>query len=258
MIVSDKLVSIIMPAYNAESTIALSIDSVISQTYKEWELIVVDDGSYDKTAEIVKSYSIHHNIYLIENHHVKGAAGARKSAIDKANGKYIAFLDSDDIWEDQKLEKQISYMQNNGYGFVYSDYYMFDNSIDNVRSIISPPDKLSYDDLIKNCMIGCLTVVLDRTQFEDFNFPISPKEEYAFWLRLLRQTSYAYRVPGTVSYYRRCSNSLSGNKLKEIGKQWYVIRKMEKTKFWLSLYYMLHYSIKGLMKHFILSSKDNL
>ncbi|MFM5390162.1 MULTISPECIES: glycosyltransferase family 2 protein [Aeromonas] len=257
MIVSDKLVSIIMPAYNAESTIAQSIDSVISQSYSEWELIVVDDGSSDKTAEIVKYYN-NYSVYLIKNHYKKGAAGARKSAIDKAKGKYIAFLDSDDIWDDKKLEMQIKHMEINGYGFVYSDYYMFDESITDVRSLVSPPDKLSYNDLIKNCMVGCLTVVLDRTQFEEFEFPICPKEEYAFWLRLLRQTKYAYRVPGTTSYYRRSSQSLSGNKLKEIKKQWYVVREMENTSFWLSLYYMIHYSTKGIMKHFISKSKVGL
>lgn len=257
MIVSDKLVSIIMPAYNAESTITQSIDSVISQTYGEWELIVVDDGSSDETAKIVEAYNSY-SVYLIKNHHEKGAAGARKSAIDKAKGRYIAFLDSDDIWDDNKLEKQIKYMESNGCSFVYSDYYMFDESIADVRSLVSPPDRLSYADLIKNCMVGCLTVVLDRTQFEEFDFPISPKEEYAFWLRLLRQTKHAYRVPNTTSYYRRSSQSLSGNKLKEISKQWYVVRKMEKTNFWLSLYYMAHYSTKGIMKHFISPSKTNL
>ncbi|ELS3450262.1 glycosyltransferase family 2 protein [Vibrio vulnificus] len=254
MIVSDNLVSIIMPAYNSEGTIAQSIDSVISQTYYEWELIVVDDGSSDNTANIVKDYNCD-SIFLIKNHHEKGAAGARKSAIDKAKGKYVAFLDSDDIWERNKLEKQINYMQRHGYGFVYSDYYMFDESIEDARKLISPPNRLSYSDLVKNCMIGCLTVVLDRTQFIEFDFPICPKEEYAFWLRLLRQTKYAYRVPNTTSYYRRNSQSLSGNKLKEIRKQWYVVRNMEKTNFWVSLYYMSHYSTKGIIKHFILPAK---
>lgn len=239
-----------MPAYNAEETIRESIDSVIAQEYDSWELLVVDDGSTDNTKHIIESYQSS-VITLLSNQYVKGAAGARRTAIESANGRYVAFLDSDDIWEPAKLKKQLAYMNSTGADFVYSDYSTFQDSVSNVKSIVSACNKLSYEDLIKNCMIGCLTVVLDKTAFDDFEFPITPKEDYAFWLKLLRQTDFAYKVPNTTSYYRLSDDSLSGNKIKEIKKQWFVIRKVEKTPLLKSLYCMLFYSFYGFFKHYI-------
>ncbi|MBB1315937.1 glycosyltransferase family 2 protein, partial [Aliivibrio sp. SR45-2] len=165
----NTLVSIVMPAYNAEKTIQESINSVITQTYKEWELLVVDDGSTDNTRGLVESYKCL-NIKLLRNLYGKGAAGARKTAIEHANGRYIAFLDSDDIWQITKLKTQLEFMNTNAVSFVYSDYSTFQDKISNVKSVVLVPTKLSYNDLIKNCMIGCLTVMLDKTAFKEFDF----------------------------------------------------------------------------------------
>ncbi|HDY8179557.1 TPA: glycosyltransferase family 2 protein [Vibrio vulnificus] len=247
---NKEKVSIIMPAYNSGKTIRDSIDSVIAQSYSNWELLVIDDGSSDDTVAVVESIGLV-NIKLLRNIYAKGAAGARKTGIEYSDSRFVAFLDSDDIWDDRKLEKQLDFMSVSGAAFVYSDYSTFKDKASNIITIVKTPKKISYNDLIKSCMIGCLTVVLDRTAFDKFDFPITPKEDYAFWLKLLKQVEYAYRVPDTNSSYRLSSNSLSGKKIKEIRKQWIVVYCIEKTPLFKSLYYMACYALSGVIKHYV-------
>ena len=246
----DDLISIIMPSFNSESTITDSIKSVLEQTYLNWELLIVDDRSTDHSPNIVKRIS-DDRVILLSNRFEKGAAGARKTAIESAKGKYIAFLDSDDIWHEKKLSVQINCMKEHDYSFTYTDYMTFKGTISNIKKRIKSPDYILYSNMIRKCNIGCLTVMLDRSKFSDFDFENHVKEDYAFWLKLLKQTEKAVRIPDFYAYYRLSSNSLSGNKVGEIRKQWHIIRNIEQISYTRSIIYILEYGVSGLIKHYI-------
>ncbi len=238
-----------MPAYNSSKTIGESIDSVLKQSYTKWELIIVDDYSMDETKETINSYD-DKRIRLYSNSYEKGAAGARRTAIDRAKGRYLAFLDSDDLWSGDKLEKHVSFMQGNNSAFTYSDYFCFKYNSSNIIKKIISPNVISYSRLLKSCDIGCLTVVIDRLKFVDLFYDNVPKEDYAFWLKLIKQCGFAYKVPCAYSYYRLSETSLSSNKFKEIIKQWYVLRRVEKQKIFSSIFYLMTYCKNGFFKHY--------
>jgi glycosyltransferase involved in cell wall biosynthesis len=243
-------ISVIMPAFNSEKTIAESIQSVIGQSHPNWELIICDDGSNDATAAIVNSYN-DARISLIRNRYVKGAPGARNSCLDVASGEYLCFLDSDDVWGRDKLLNQLNHMITNGLCFSYGSYYTFFEDIENVLGIFTPKEKVVFKDLLKTCDIGCLTVMLKRDAFPGFKFPQSPKEDYAAWLILLKNGAVAVRYPSADSYYRLSVHSLSGNKFKELSKQWLVLRSYGDLSFSFSFFYLLLYVVNGIFKHFV-------
>jgi glycosyltransferase involved in cell wall biosynthesis len=242
-------ISVIMPAFNSEKTIAESIQSVIDQSHPNWELIVCDDGSNDATAAIVNSYN-DDRVSLIRNRYMKGASGARNSCIDVASGEYFCFLDSDDVWGRDKLLNQINHMIANGHCcFSYGPYYTFCENVENVLGVFTPKEEIFFKDLIKTCDIGCLTVMLKRDAFPGFKFPQSPKEDYAAWLVLLKNGAAAVRCPSVDSYYRLSAHSLSGNKFKELYKQWFVLRNYGDLSFSSSFLHLFFYVINGLFKH---------
>lgn len=243
-------VAIVMPAFNSMNTIEKSIISVLNQRYRNFELIIVDDNSTDATKEIVNGF-YDERIVLLENEFTKGAAGARKTAIEYTSCRYIAFLDSDDIWDESKLLNQLDFMKSNDFAFTYTSYFVFKGSIENKLKEIRPPEKLSYDDLIKYCSIGCLTVIYDTFKFSHLSYDNVPKEDYAYWLKLLKQVKFAYKCPNSISFYRIGDTSLSGNKFKEFKKQWYILREVENISLSYSLYCILRYGINGVLKHFL-------
>ena len=159
--------SIIMPAYNNARFIGDSIRSVLAQTYINWELLIVDDCSKDNTAEIVESFH-DPRIHYQRNAHNMGAAETRNQALKIAKGRYIAFLDSDDLWEPEKLEKQITFMEKNGYAFTFSDYQIMQENGTQTGNILHMPASLNYHQYLRNTAIGCLTVVIDRSKTGDF------------------------------------------------------------------------------------------
>ena len=163
---NEPLVSIITPLYNCEKYIEETILSVINQTYKNWEMIIVDDYSKDKGAEIVRKYrKIDSRIKLYKNEINQGVSFTRNRAIDLSLGKYIAFLDSDDLWKKEKLEKQISFMEENNIVLSYTGYEKI-NSDGSLRGEIKVPEKLDYNELLKNCLIGFLTAVYPKRRFK--------------------------------------------------------------------------------------------
>lgn len=248
----DKCVSIVMPAFNASQVIAESISSVLNQTYQNFELIIVDDSSTDNTREIISKFvNADSRVKLLVNNFEKGAAGARKTAIENSRGRYLAFLDSDDLWSEDKLESQISFIGKYGYPFVYSDYYTFENRIADVKSVVKCPPRISYKQMLNKCSIGCLTVMIDRNAFLDLEFPIHPKEDYVFWLKLLKKVDFAHNCPGVRSYYRLSPSSLSGNKFAEIRKQWSVVYEYEQTSLIKSIFCIFNYSLGGVFKHYL-------
>jgi len=250
-IYNNTLVSIIMPAYNAEKYIAESIDSVLNQHYSSWELLIIDDCSKDATSQIIKRYSIRDNrIKSIVLPYNVGVAGARNAGIDKAKGRYLAFLDSDDLWLPQKLAVQIEFMQKNNIAFSYTQYRQFNGEKKNSGSIIKVEKMVEYRALLKGNTIGCLTVVIDRKYISEFRMPLCRHEDYVTWLNILKQGYVAYGLNEDLARYRKSISSLSGNKFKSIWWTWMVYTKTQNLSKNNALKYLLFYIVKGIKKYF--------
>ena len=222
-------VSIIMPSYNTECFIRETIESVLAQSYSNWELIIVDDCSTDNTDDVIKDYLSDDRIYYIKNDQNSGAAISRNRALREAKGKWIAFLDSDDMWEPHKLEKQIAFMQENGYHFSYTNYVEIDeNSIPNGRSVTGPK-RITKHGMYNYCWMGCLTVMYDAeavglVQIED----IKKNNDYAMWLKICR-TANCYLLDETLARYRKRSESISNHGYMKLIKWHYKLyREAEK------------------------------
>ena len=247
----DDLVSIITPAYNAAAYIAETIESVLAQTYTKWEMLIVNDCSKDNTAEIVQSYAEKDKrIKLINIKQNSGAAIARNAAIQNAKGRYIAFLDSDDLWKKEKLQKQIEFMQQNGCAFTYSSYEHFKGTKENIQKQMQIPKNLNYNQALKGNQIGCLTVMLDRNQIANIHFTTQKHEDYILWLNILKQGITAYGIQESFALYRTGnSKSISGNKLQSALWTWKVYRDNQKLSVVKSMYYFWLYVVSGLKKH---------
>ena len=247
----NNLVSIITPAYNAEKYIKDTIESVISQTYTNWEMIIVNDASVDNTKNIIKSYQQKdERIKLISLDTNQGVANARNTAIENAKGQYIAFLDADDYWEKEKLAEQIKFMQNNKIVFSYHAYKLFDLSNKKQKSILVP-EKLNYKELLKGNTTGsCLTICIDRNVVKSIYFPSKKHEDYICWLNILKQYDVeAYGFNEVLGTYRIGKKSISSNKLKSAVWNWNVYRKSQGLTLFQSIYYMYFYIINGLKKY---------
>jgi teichuronic acid biosynthesis glycosyltransferase TuaG len=246
----NDLVSVIMPAYNSEKYIRESIESVISQDYKNWELIIVDDCSKDDTKRIVKEYMKKDTrIKLIPLKKNLGVANARNTAIRESRGKYIAFLDSDDLWHRCKLSKQTSFMMENKYTFTFSNYELISDEGKLLDKKINAPNKVSYRRLLKGNPIGCLTVVVDRENIKNINMPSIRHEDYATWLGILRKNVIAHNVGECLALYRKTNKSLSSNKFKAIVWTWNIYRKNQKLNLIRSTYCMCWYVFNTLKKY---------
>ena len=217
---NENLVSIIMPAYNSEKYIANSINSVIRQTYKSWELIVVDDCSTDGTSNVILNFG-DERIHLLRNERNSGAAISRNRALREAKGKWIAFLDSDDIWHPEKLERQLKFMLKNKYAFTFTDYRIQLNG-HWLPYINTGPNVVDRRKMYNYCYFSTITVMYDSDvvgliQIED----LKKNNDYAMWLQAVKRTK-CYRMPECLSYYIKHDNSISsGNKLKLI--KWHYI-----------------------------------
>lgn len=234
------LVSVIMPTYNCGKYIADSIDSVISQTVSDWELQIVDDCSTDNTAEIVKPYlekysNIHYSC-LPAN---VGPAVARTEAIRRSSGKYCAFLDSDDLWMPDKLEKQVAFMQSNGILFSCTAYRQMDALGHDLDTIIVPPHKTSYQKCIRlSNPIGNLTAMYDQEALGKFEVPpIKKRNDFALWLQILKKTPYCYGMDDVLGRYRLGRpESVSKNKLGQAQYHWQLYHDIEKHNFFRSVF----------------------
>lgn len=246
----NELVSIIMPVYNGEETIAESIESVLKQKYSLWELIIVDDCSTDKTQDIIAQYK-NEKIRFYKQARNLGVAEARNKAISMAKGRYIAFLDSDDLWMPEKLKHQIEFMKCNHYGFTYTEYRQFTDNIKNVGRLVKVKDYVCYKDLLKGNDIGCLTVMLDRKVFPKINMPNERHEDYITWLNLLRGGQIAHGMHEDLARYRKSEKSLTNNKWKSLKWTWNVYCKSQGLPYHTAIKNMCFYITKGLMKHLV-------
>ena len=245
---SHQLVSIIMPLYNCEQFISEAIESVIVQTYQNWELLVVDDKSTDNSLDIVKSYLQKDNrIKLIALKKNEGVAVARNMAIKEAKGKYIAFLDSDDIWLSDKLKIQISFLMDNNLVLTYSAYETIDENSKYINTRDSLPS-ISYQDMLKSNRIGNLTGIYDSEYFGKVYLEDIGHEDYVLWLKLLKKIKHTKGVTQVLSRYRVLNNSISSNKLSALIWQWSIYRKIEKLTIFKSIYYFIFYIYYALKK----------
>jgi len=249
-IMKNGLVSIITPAYNAESTIEETIKSVIAQTYKSWEMIIVDDCSVDKTADIVKKYSEKdQRIELIELGINHGVANARNVAIKKAKGRYMAFLDSNDLWTPNKLLKQIDFMREKAHCFSYTAYEIIDKDGRELNKIVPASLQQKYKNLLKQNAIGCLTVMIDAKEIANIEMPLIKHEDFALWLTILNKGYVAYGLNENLAKYRKLDDSLSFNKFKTVGWVWRIYRENQNIGFARSSVYLVHFVARSLMKY---------
>ena len=245
------LISIITPCYNSERTIKQTIESVLAQTYPHWEMLIVDDCSTDLSAEIIRTYVNHDSRikYFKTDHPSCSPSHPRNIGLEQAQGEFVAFLDSDDIWFPMKLEEQISYMEIGHYGFVYSDYEKITWDGKRNQRIIRGKRISSFWDTLESCEIPCLTVLLHKDLIGRSCFNPIPKEDYAFWLERLRKGHKAYNTGKVHALYREAKNSRSGNKFEMFKKQWYILRKVEGVKRIPAAYFMFIFAYKGFLKY---------
>lgn len=211
-------VSIVMPTYNDERFVKNTILSVLNQTYGDFELIIIDDKSTDKTVDIIKSFS-DKRIRLIINKSNQGAAFSRNVGIRCANGKYIAFLDGDDCWYPDKLKNQCEFMENNNYLFSYTDYELIDEENKKLGTYYIGPSKVTFRKFIRMDYVGTSTVMYKRDVYPDLQIPnnIFKRNDDALWL-LLSKKADCYRLKGIYSQYRKSSNSISSGKKSKLYK----------------------------------------
>lgn len=242
-------ISIITPSYNSAGFILNTIRSVIDQTVSNWELIIVDDCSTDNSIEVIEGFvDKDPRIKLIQLTENSGAAVARNKGIEAAKGRYIAFLDSDDVWSPDKLEKQLAFMQANDYPFTFAAYDKVDEA-GKVFGHVGVPDKVTYSDLLKSCSIGCLTAMYDTEFFGKVYMPlIRKRQDLGLWLKLLKKTKYAYGLNETLGFYKVRKDSISANKKSAALYQWRIYRDIEHLSLIKSFYYFAHYAIRGLLK----------
>lgn len=236
----QPLISIITPLYNSEKYIGRTIQSVLNQTYKNWEMIIIDDCSTDNSFSLVEQLTKKESrIKLYKNDKNSGAGVTRNNGISKANGKYIAFLDSDDQWLPEKLDVQVNFMEENKIDFSFTNYQQVDENGNSLKVINNNIKKVDYYDMLKSNWIGCLTVMYNTESLgKTYMHSIRKRQDYTLWLKLLQKTKYAYCVPKVLAIYTVRNESVSSNKLDLIKYNWRVLREIEGLSFLKSFYYL--------------------
>lgn len=249
----EGLVSIIVPVYNAGIYIEKTVNSVCAQTYTDWELILVDDQSKDNTLAVVKSYldtKGDERIRLIEKESNEGAAAARNTGIDAAEGRYIAFLDADDLWMPDKLEKELAFMQEKQAAFVFTAYEFGDENAFGTGKVVHVPEKLTYRKALSRTVIFTTTVLFDSklTGRELIKMPIVKSEDTATWWKVLKSGITAYGLDEVLAVYRRPPSSLSSNKLEAVRRIWNLYRREEKLSLPYSCYNLFFWAVRATLR----------
>ena len=245
------LVSIITPCYNAANFIAETIESVINQTLLNWELLIINDCSSDNSEEIILEFCKKDpRIKYFKTEKPSGSpALPRNIGIENAQGIYIAFLDADDLWFPEKLEKQVIFMKSNNYSLSYSYYEKINNLGKRDNRIVETSKITSYKSLLHSNTIPILTSMVTREAIGSTRFKQIPQEDFCFWLDILKKGYKAYNMCEITALYRMVENSRSTNKLAMFKGYWNVIRKQQNIPFILASYDMLTYTALGLQKY---------
>ena len=245
----ENKVSIIIPVYNAEKFIGKTIESVLNQTYKNWEMLIFNDKSKDNSLKIIKKYSEKdERIKVVDSKENVGVVTARNKLIEIATGEFIAFLDADDYWKQNKLEKQIKFMRKNNALISCTEYTRVTEDEKEINDIIIK-EIITYEDMLKNNYLGCLTVVYNANKLGKRYFKERKKnEDYVLWLEIVKETKIIFGLKENLAFYRVLNNSRSSNKIKVAKDRWEVYRKIERLSLLKSIYYFLQYVIRALKK----------
>lgn len=251
--INKPLVSVIMPMHNSEEFLAEAIDSVLAQTYQNWELLIIDDNSTDGSCQLAEDYAKKDpRISVLKNEEHTGLPGTpRNLGISKANGQYIAFLDSDDKWLPEKLVQQLPFFRDNRTAVVYSDYEKIDRNSNRSARIVKAPKHTDYHQLLFGNVIGNLTGIFDVEKVGKNYFKSIHHEDYAFWLSILKKGYIARNTETITALYREHSSSISSRKWRNITWQWNIYRNIEGIGFLRSANYFISYSIRALIKSLI-------
>jgi len=247
--VDEPLVSIITPTYNSFEYVADTLLSVTSQEYMNWEHIIVDDASTDATQSVVEALAKRESrIRLIKLPVNSGAAVARNTAIRAAKGRYIAFLDADDLWLPHKLARQVAFMQETGAAFTYASFDLINESGSGIGRV-EVPQTATYSSLLKNNVIGCLTAMYDTKKTGKVEMPlIRKRQDLGLWLRILKDIPEAHGVSEVLGQYRIRPGSVSSNKLHAARHTWHLYRHIEGLPLPQAVYYFVCYAINGVRK----------
>ena len=245
-------VSIITPVHNSEKFIAATIESVLAQTFSDWEMIIVDDCSTDKSSEIINEYvSKDSRIRLIEFQENQGTGKARDVALQNAKSRFIAFLDSDDIWMPEKLEKQILFMTKNNYPISFTSYKIIDENGKDTGRVIEAVNSVNLHQYLKNTIIGYSSSMIDLSLTGEIQIAdIRIRVDTHLWISLLKKGFVAYGLKEVLMKYRTHKSSISSKKIYAAKKTWNLYYHIEKLGFWRSVYYFGNYAINAIRKHY--------
>tara|TARA_R110000765_G_scaffold25437_1_gene62855 strand:- start:3859 stop:4626 length:768 start_codon:yes stop_codon:yes gene_type:complete len=245
-------VSIITAVYNSSSFIEEMIESVIGQSYENWELILIDDFSEDSSRQIIRKYMYDDRIHLLENKKNLGPAPTRNKGIAFATGDFLSFLDSDDIWRSNFLKKALDFSVQNKFEFVFASYERRDEQLNPHLKNFIVPEKVNYTDVLKSCPISCLTALIDIRRIGKYYMPnLEKRQDWCLWLAILKEVPYAYGIKEPMAIYRMRKHSISRNKLKLIPYVWKVYRNVEKQNVFYSLYLLNIWALSGLKKYYV-------
>lgn len=249
----DGLVSVIMPIYNAEKYLADAVNSIFEQDYKNIEIVLVDDCSKDRSVEIIAEFQKEHPkiIYHLQEKNM-GAGAARNKALELAKGRYVAFLDSDDLWMPTKIQRQLDLMKMKKSPFSYTAIEMIDENNNTIKTKRTIRETCDYKYLLHNTIIATSSVVIDRTVLGDFRMPLRRGgQDYATWLMLLRNGAVACGINEVLVRYRVSIGSLSSNKLKSIKQVWEIQTKDEGMNKISAAFHVLCFGFNAFKKYFM-------
>ncbi len=252
----QPLVSVITPTYNAELFISATIESVCAQTYTNWELVIVDDASSDTTVDILKKYAAADDrikFHTLETN--SGAAIARNTAIEKASGRYIAFLDADDLWMPEKLSKQVAFMQEKDIQVCFSSYELMDETGKSLGKMVKALPKVDFSKMLKSNYVGNLTGIYNAEALGKVYMPnIRKRQDWALWLTLIKKVGYAHGIEEPLAKYRLRENSISSNKLNLLKYNYTIYRKALKFGAFKSSLYLIRF----LIEHFFIKPQQTV
>lgn len=249
----NKTVSIIVPVYNAEKYIEQTIRHVAAQIYTDWELLLVVDGSGDRSVQVIQDYREtegEERLRLIVSEENMGAAKARNKGLQEAKGRYIAYLDADDLWMPEKLELELQFMREKQAAFVFSGYEFADQHGVGTGKVVHVPERMSYTDALKNTTIFTSTVLFDTQLIprELLEMPDIKSEDTALWWKVLRSGYTAYGLDRNLVLYRRPAESLSSNKVEAIRRIWNLYRRAEGLSIFRSAYYFCFWAVRAVRR----------
>ena len=248
---SGDKVSIVVPVYNAENYITETVNSVLSQSYENWELLLVENGSSDNSHAVLEELQKKdERIHVIDMNSNVGAAKARNAGTNAATGKYLAFLDADDLWRSEKLEHEIAFLKEHEAVFVFTGYEFGDENAKPTGKIVHVPATMNHKQAMKNTTIFTSTVMFDLSVLgkEKLMMPVIKSEDTALWWSVLKDGHTAYGLNENLVIYRRPAKSLSSNKVEALRRIWNLYRKWEKLNFFTSCWYFVNWAVRAVFR----------